>query len=163
MVERQLPKLNVVGSIPIARSNYFRHLAPIGGSVPHSGLRPALRVGDPALLSSLRERVADASGLDLALFAEVWFACTGKQSPDMKVRFAILLDAGAWIVAALLLARSALPEGRLSIMVDGGILSIVIGTANLARGAGADRSHAIHRADEFGWAILAAVLDELLA
>ncbi|WP_156648105.1 hypothetical protein [Methylobacterium sp. Leaf88] len=118
---------------------------------------------DPALLSSLRERVADASGPDRALFAEVWFACTGKQSPDTKARFAILLDAKAWTDAALLLARSALPEGRLSITVDRGILSLVIGAANLARGAGADGSRAIHRTDDLGWAILAAVLDEFLA
>jgi hypothetical protein len=139
------------------------HLAALMTGVSHSGSRPALSVRDPALLSSLRERVADASGPDRALFAQGWFACTGKQSPDTKARFAILLDAKAWIDAALLLARLVLPEGRLSVMAYGGIFSILIGTANLAHGAGADRSHAIHRADEFGWAILAAVLDELLA
>lgn len=54
-----------------------------------------LSVRDPALLRSLRERVAGMSGSDRALFAEVWFACTGKQSLDTKACYAILLDAKA--------------------------------------------------------------------
>ena len=38
MVERQLPKLNVVGSIPIARSIFFNDLAVPICSIPTLGL-----------------------------------------------------------------------------------------------------------------------------
>ncbi|GEP07442.1 hypothetical protein [Methylobacterium oxalidis] len=39
---------------------------------------------ESALLNSLRERVADAETPDRQLFTDVWFTCSGKQSPNMK-------------------------------------------------------------------------------
>lgn len=118
---------------------------------------------DPALLSSLRERVTDAAGPDRALFAEVWFACTGKQSPDTKARFAILLDAKAWTDAALLLTRSALPEWRISVAAVAGSILVEIGVPQAATRVGTAAPRMADRSDGLGWVILAAVLDELLA
>lgn len=118
---------------------------------------------DLAILSSLRERVADAHAPDRPLFVEVWFACTGKQSPDTKARFAILLDAKAWIDAALLMAHAALPEGRISMAAEGGAISVTIGALAPAGGVSAGVFQTVDRSDGLGWAILAAVLDELLA
>ena len=54
-----------------------------------------------ASLRSLHERVADAAAPERQLFVDVWFACTGKQPPDTKARFAILLEAKAWTDAAI--------------------------------------------------------------
>ena len=121
-----------------------------------------IAVRDPALLRSLRERVGDMSGPDCALFAEVWFACTGKQSPYPKARFAILLDAGAWTDAALLLARSALPEGRVSITAKGASISVAIGAPQPPARNDAVVSQVVDRLEELGAVILGAVLDDLL-
>ncbi|MCJ2039225.1 hypothetical protein MKK55_09760 [Methylobacterium sp. J-059] len=65
-----------------------------------------------ARLNSLIKRVADAPAPSRELFAEVWFATTGKQHPDIKGRFAILMDATAWTEAALLTVACALPDWR---------------------------------------------------
>ncbi|MCJ2078844.1 hypothetical protein MKK68_24935 [Methylobacterium sp. E-016] len=65
-----------------------------------------------ARLNSLIERVADAPAPSRELFAEVWFATTGKQHPDIKGRFAVLMDAKAWTEAALITVACALPDWR---------------------------------------------------
>ncbi|TXN66325.1 hypothetical protein [Methylobacterium sp. WL6] len=65
-----------------------------------------------ARLNSLIKRVADAPAPSRELFAEVWFATTGKQHPDIKGRFAVLMDAKAWTEAALLTMACALPDWR---------------------------------------------------
>ncbi|MFK5600299.1 hypothetical protein ACFZ8E_25360 [Methylobacterium sp. HMF5984] len=54
-----------------------------------------------ALLNSLVEKVAESPAPSRELFAEVWFATTGKQHPDIKGRFAVLMDAKAWTEARL--------------------------------------------------------------
>ena len=65
-----------------------------------------------AHLNSLIEQVADAPAPSRELFAEVWFATTGKQHPDIKGRFAVLMEAKAWTEAALLTVACALPDWR---------------------------------------------------
>ena len=65
-----------------------------------------------ALLNSLIEKVADAPAPSRELFAEVWFATTGKQHPDIKGRFAVLMDAKAWTEVALITVACALPDWR---------------------------------------------------
>ncbi|TXM71370.1 hypothetical protein FV226_15605 [Methylobacterium sp. WL12] len=65
-----------------------------------------------ARFNSLIERVADAPAPSRELFAEVWFATTGKQHPDIKGRFAVLMDAKAWTEAALIAVACALPDWR---------------------------------------------------
>ena len=65
-----------------------------------------------ARLNSPIERVADAPAPSSELFAEVWFATTGKQDPDIKGRFAVLMDAKAWTEAALITVACALPDWR---------------------------------------------------
>ncbi|AWN39594.1 hypothetical protein [Methylobacterium durans] len=110
-----------------------------------------------AVLNSLRERVADAEAPDRQLFIDVWFACTGTQSPDTKVRFAVLLDALAWADAALLLATCALPGQRLELFwsAGGGRALSVVGASASEDGAAA----AAYHSGRVGLAILAAVLD----
>lgn len=65
-----------------------------------------------ARFNSLIERVSDAPAPSRELFAEVWFATTGKQHPDIKGRFAVLMDANAWTEAALITVACALPDWR---------------------------------------------------
>ena len=64
------------------------------------------------LFNSLIEKVADAPAPSRELFAEVWFATAGKQHPDIKGRFAVLIDAKAWTEAALITVACALPDWR---------------------------------------------------
>ncbi|SDO45212.1 hypothetical protein SAMN05216360_12330 [Methylobacterium phyllostachyos] len=61
-------------------------------------------------LSAITEKVAEAREPSRELFAEVWFATTGKQHPSIKVRFALFMEAKAWTDAALITAAHALPE-----------------------------------------------------
>lgn len=63
---------------------------------------------DVARLCALIEKVADAREPSRELFADVWFATTGKQHPDIKVRFAQFMEARAWTDAALITAAYAL-------------------------------------------------------
>ena len=65
-----------------------------------------------ARLNSLIEKVADAPAPSRELFAEVWFATTGKQHPDIKGRFAVLMHDRAWREAALVMVACALPGWR---------------------------------------------------
>ncbi|MCJ2112849.1 hypothetical protein MKK64_16825 [Methylobacterium sp. E-025] len=65
-----------------------------------------------AHLNSLIEQVAYAPAPSRELFAKVWFATTGKQHPDIKGRFAVLMGAKAWTEAALLIVACTLPEWR---------------------------------------------------
>lgn len=65
-----------------------------------------------AHFNSLIEKVADSPAPSRELFAEVWFATTGKQHPDIKGRFAVLMDAKAWTEAALITVACALPDWR---------------------------------------------------
>ena len=60
-------------------------------------------------LGALIEKVTDAREPSRELFAEVWFVTTGKQDPDIKVRFALFMEAKAWTDAALITAAHALP------------------------------------------------------
>lgn len=64
---------------------------------------------DAVRLGPLIEKVASAQEPSCELFAEVWFATTGDQPSDIKVRFALLMDARAWTDAALITAAHALP------------------------------------------------------
>ncbi|MCJ2120667.1 hypothetical protein MKK65_29620 [Methylobacterium sp. J-001] len=64
---------------------------------------------DAARLGDLIEKVAAAPEPARELFAEVWFATTGKQHPDVKVRFALFIEAKAWTDAALITVAHALP------------------------------------------------------
>ena len=65
-----------------------------------------------ALLNNLIEKVAESPAPSRELFAEVWFATTSKQHPDIKGRFAVLMEAKAWIEAALITVACALPDWR---------------------------------------------------
>lgn len=65
-----------------------------------------------AFLNSLIEKVAESPAPSRELFAEVWFATTGKQNPDIKGRFAVLMDAKAWTEAARITVACALPDWR---------------------------------------------------
>ncbi|MCJ2137348.1 hypothetical protein MKK69_25440 [Methylobacterium sp. J-026] len=58
----------------------------------------------------LIEKVAKAREPSRPLFAEVWFATTGQQDPDTKVRFAFFMQSKAWTDAALITLEHALPE-----------------------------------------------------
>ena len=65
-----------------------------------------------AHLNSLIEQVADAPAPSRELFAEVWFATTGKQHPDIKGRCAVLMDAKTWTESALIIVACTLPDWR---------------------------------------------------
>ena len=65
---------------------------------------------DTAGLGALIEKVAKARKPSRPLFAEVWFATTGKQDADTKARFAFFMQAKAWTDAALITVEHALPE-----------------------------------------------------
>lgn len=65
-----------------------------------------------ALFNSLIEKVVDAPAPSRELFAELWFATTGQQHPNIKGRFAVLMDDKAWTEAALITVACALPGWR---------------------------------------------------
>ncbi|QGY04780.1 hypothetical protein MMSR116_24885 [Methylobacterium mesophilicum SR1.6/6] len=65
---------------------------------------------DGARLNALIEKAAAAREPSRELFADVWFATTGKPHADIKVRFALFMEAKAWTDAALIIAAHALPE-----------------------------------------------------
>ena len=111
---------------------------------------------DPALVVRLRRRVADATVPERQLFVEEWVACSGKQSPDTKARFAILLEAKAWTDAALLLASAALLGCVVQMTVGAGTSAARI---ECSEGRGA--SEAVGHSGGLGLAFLSAVLEKL--
>lgn len=114
-----------------------------------------------SLLNSLRERVADAEAPDRKLFTDVWFACTGKQTPGTNFRFAVLLDAQAWADAALLLAICALPNERFDLFcATGGTNTLSVVGARPTENCAAE---AAFHSGRIGLAILATVLDRQAA
>ena len=64
---------------------------------------------DAVRINVLIEKVIAAREPSRELFAEVWFVTTGKQDPDVKVRFALFMEAKAWTDAALITTAHALP------------------------------------------------------
>ena len=78
-------------------------------------MRPEL-----ARLGSLIEKISDAREPSRDLFAGVWFATTDKQHPDIKVRFALFMEAKAWTDAALITVAHALPGWSVVAMIGPG-------------------------------------------
>lgn len=116
---------------------------------------------DAARLNSLLERVADATAPERSLFAEVFFACAGKQHPDIKAHFAMRMDEQAWTEAALILTACALPGWRVQTN-SGRRLSKVILLAPEADGSpGSVPSEPAHHAGGVALAMLVAVLREI--
>lgn len=60
-------------------------------------------------LRPLIAKIAEAREPSRQLCTDVWFATTDRQHPDIKARFALLVEAKAWMDAALLTAAYALP------------------------------------------------------
>ncbi|QIJ75061.1 hypothetical protein GU700_10950 [Methylobacterium sp. NI91] len=92
------------------------------------------------------------------MFAEVFFACAGKQHPDIKAHFAMRMEAQAWIEAALILTACALPGWRVQTNSGRGPGKVIL----LAPGSPATVPiEPVHHAGGVALAMLVAVLKEL--
>lgn len=116
---------------------------------------------DVARLNSLLERVADATAPERSLFAEVFFACAGKQHPDIKGRFAVLMHMGAWTEAALILTACALPGWRVQTNNGPGPGEVILLAPEANGSRGSVPSEPTHHAGGVPLAMLVAVLREL--
>lgn len=116
---------------------------------------------DVARLNSLLERVADATAPERGLFAEVFFACAGKQHPDIKAHFAMRMDAQAWTEAALILTARALPGWRVQTNSGRGLGKVILLAPNADGLPGSVPSEPVHHAGGVALAMLMAVLREL--
>jgi len=112
---------------------------------------------DAARFNSLLERVADAAAPERSLFAEVFFACTGKQHPDIKGRFAVLMHAGAWTEAALILTACALPGWRVQTNNGRGPGEVILLAPEADGSRGSVPSETVHHAGGVALAMLVAV------
>ncbi|WP_437872038.1 hypothetical protein ACSD7O_07885 [Methylorubrum extorquens] len=113
-----------------------------------------------ARLNSLLERVADATVPERSLFAEVFFACAGKQHPDIKAHFATRMEAQAWIEAALILTACALPGWRVQTNSGRGPGEVILLAPKADGSPGSLPSEPAHHAGGVALAILMAVLRE---
>lgn len=116
---------------------------------------------DAARLNSLLERVADATAPERSLFAEVFFACAGKQHPDIKGRFAVLMDAGARTEAALILTACALPGWRVQTNSGRGPGKVILLAPEADGSPGSVPSEPANHTGGVAPAMLVAVLREL--
>lgn len=115
---------------------------------------------DAARLNSLLERVADATAPERSLFAEVFSACAGKQHPDIKGRFAVLMHAGAWTEAALILTACSLPGWRVQINSGPGPGEVILLAPEPDGSRGTLQGEPAHHAGGVALAMLVAVLRE---
>ncbi|MFG7490502.1 hypothetical protein [Methylorubrum rhodesianum] len=116
---------------------------------------------DVARLNSLLERVADATAPERSLFAEVFFACAGKQHPDIKAHFAMRMDEQAWTEAALILTACALPGWRVQTNMGRGRGEVILLAPTADGSPGSVPSEPAYHADGVPLAMLVAVLREL--
>ncbi|ACB79509.1 hypothetical protein Mpop_1339 [Methylorubrum populi BJ001] len=116
---------------------------------------------DVARLNSLLERVADATAPERSLFAEVFFACAGKQHPDIKAHFAMRMDEKAWTEAALVLTACALPGYRVQTNSGPGPGKVSLLAPKADGSPGSAPSEPAHHAGGIALAMLVAVLREL--
>lgn len=116
---------------------------------------------DAARLNSLLERVADATAPERSLFAEVFFACAGKQHPDIKAHFAVRMDEKAWTEAALVLTACALPGYRVQTNSGRGPGKVILLAPKADGSTGSVPSEPAHHAGGIALAMLVAVLREL--
>ncbi|CAO4135893.1 hypothetical protein [Methylorubrum extorquens] len=116
---------------------------------------------DPARLNSLLERAADATAPERSLFAEVFFACAGKQGPDIKAHFAMRMDEQAWTEAALILTACALPGWRVQTSNGRGPGEVILLAPNADGSPDSVPSEPAHHAGGAALAMLVAVLREL--
>lgn len=116
---------------------------------------------DAARLNSLLERVADATAPERSLFAEVFFACAGKQHPDIKGRFAVLMHAGAWTEAALILTAYALPGWRVQTNSGHGAGEVILLAPEAGGSPASVPSEPAHHDGGVALAMLVAVLREI--
>jgi len=116
---------------------------------------------DVARLNSLLERVADATAPERSLFAEVFFACAGKQHPDIKAHFAMRMDEKAWTEAALVLTACALPGYRVQTNSGRGPGKVILLAPKADGSPGSVPSEPAHHAAGIALAMLVAVLREL--
>lgn len=128
----------------------------------HERQRATMRgMTDVGRLNSLLERVADATAPERSLFAEVFFACAGKQHPDIKGRFAVLMAAGAWTEAALILTACALPGWRVQTSNGRGPGQATLLAPEADGSPGSTPSEPAHHAGGVALAMLVAVLRQL--
>ncbi|MCP2082266.1 UNVERIFIED_ORG: hypothetical protein J2W74_003452 [Methylorubrum zatmanii] len=116
---------------------------------------------DAARLNSLLERVADATAPERSLFAEVFFACAGKQHPDIKAHFAMRMEAQAWTEAALILTACALPGWRVQTNTGRGPGKVILLAPNVDGSRGSVSSEPAHHDGGVPLAMLMAVLREV--
>ncbi|CAO4174825.1 hypothetical protein [Methylorubrum extorquens] len=116
---------------------------------------------DTARLNSLLERVADAAAPERGLFAEVFFACAGKQHPDIKAHFAMRMDEQAWTEAALILTACALPGWRVQTNSGRGSAKVILLAPEANGSPGSVPSEPAHHLGGIALAMLVAVLREL--
>ncbi|MER2250678.1 hypothetical protein ABS772_12225 [Methylorubrum podarium] len=116
---------------------------------------------DPARFNSLLERVADARAPERSLFAEVFFACEGKQPPDIKAHFAMRMDEDAWTEAALILMACALPGWRVQTNTGRGPGRVILLAPQADGSPGSVPSEPAHHAGGVALAMLVAVLREM--
>jgi hypothetical protein len=116
---------------------------------------------DPARLSSLIEKVADAAAPERSLFAEVFFACAGKPHPDIKAHFAMLLDEKAWTNAALVLTACALPGYRVQTNSGRGPGKVILFAPRADGSEGTSPGEPAHHAGGVPLAMLMGALMEL--
>ena len=88
----------------------------------------------------------------------MWFATTGKQHPDIKGQFAVLMDAKAWTEAALITVAYALPEWRVVTKVSRGAGEALMLPPDLAGGVPERSSDTVRHAGGAALAILQAML-----
>lgn len=98
---------------------------------------------------------------ELSLFAEVFFACAGKQHPDIKGRFAVLMGVGAWTEAALVLTACALPGWSVQTNNGRGPGKVILLAPKADGSPGSVPSKPVHHAGGVALAVLVAVLREL--
>lgn len=116
---------------------------------------------DAARLNSLIERVADATAPERSLFAEVFFACAGKQHPDIKAHFAMRMDEQAWTEAALILTACALPGWSVQTNSGRGPGEVILLAPEADGLPGSVPSEPAQHAGGVALAVLLAVLHEL--
>ena len=116
---------------------------------------------DAARLNSLLERAVDATAPERTLFAEVFFACAGRQHPDIKAHFAMRMDEKAWTEAALILTACALPGWRVQTNSGRGPGKVILLAPEANGSPGFVPSEPAHHAGGIALAMIVAVLREL--